>query len=124
MIFSIIHTTSYKYDNTITYCHNLANLKPRNFIGQELLDYELIITPKPTNINENIDFFGNNVSNFSIEKQHKELIVTAKSKVKRSFELQENPLTSEICKAITLEKATIKLKSLSSAKSIPKYEIP
>lgn len=114
MIFSIIHTTSYKYDNTITYCHNLANLKPRNFIGQELLDYELIITPKPTSINENIDFFGNNVANFSIEKQHKELIVTAKSKVKRSFELQENPLTSEICRAITLEKATIKLKSLST----------
>lgn len=114
MVFSIIHKTIYKYDNFVTYCHNLAILKPKDFVGQELLEYELEISPKPTVISETIDFFGNSVANFSIEKQHKELIVTAKSKVARSYELQEDALTSKICKDITLEKALSKLNSLDS----------
>lgn len=113
MILSVIHTTSYKYVNSISYCQNLANLKPRNFIGQELLDYQLEINPKPTTFKENIDFFGNTVAHFSIEKQLKELTVTAKSKVKRSFELQENPITSAICKEITLKKALDKLTTIT-----------
>ncbi|WP_405566273.1 transglutaminase N-terminal domain-containing protein [Polaribacter sp. Asnod6-C07] len=113
MIFSIIHQTIYKYDNNVTYCHNLAILKPKLFAGQELLEYDLEIEPKPTVINENIDFFGNSVTHFSIEKQHKELIVTAKSKVNRSYELQKNDINSEACKAITLETALSKLNSLT-----------
>ncbi|MBU3012066.1 transglutaminase family protein [Polaribacter vadi] len=113
MIFSIIHKTIYKYDNNVTYCHNLAILKPKLFAGQELLEYDLEIEPKPTVINENIDFFGNSVTHFSIEKQHKELIVTAKSKVNRSYELQKNDINSEACKSITLETALSKLNSLT-----------
>ena len=59
MIFTITHITTYKYDNYVTYCHNIANLKPKEFLGQELLDYQLEISPLPTTFNENIDFFGN-----------------------------------------------------------------
>jgi len=97
MILSVIHTTSYKYVNSISYCHNLAILKPRTFKGQELLAYKLEISPNPTTFKENIDFFGNSVAHFSIEKQLKELMVTAKSKVKRSFKEQDNALISTIC---------------------------
>ncbi|MHB0755394.1 transglutaminase family protein [Polaribacter sp. M15] len=113
MIFSVIHKTTYNYANNVTYCHNLAILKPKTFAGQELLEYELVIEPKPTVLKENIDFFGNTVAHFSIEKQHKKLIVTAKSKVKRCFENQKNALISEACKSITLEQALFKLKVLS-----------
>jgi transglutaminase-like putative cysteine protease len=109
MVFSVIHKTKYKYDNFVTYCHNLVNLKPKDFAGQEVLEYELEISPKPSVINENIDFFGNSVTHFSIEKQHKELIVIAKSKISRSYELQSNNFNSDECKAITLEKAILKL---------------
>lgn len=112
MIFSIIHTTSYKYDNNVTYCHNLANLKPKDFLGQKVLDYQLEITPKPTVTSDNSDFFGNTVTHFSIEKQHKELIVTARSKVERSFELQKNILHFSVCKELTLETALEKLNTL------------
>lgn len=112
MIFSIIHKTIYKYDNNVTYCHNLAILKPKFFNGQNVLEYNLSITPKPTVLKENIDFFGNSVTHFSIEKQHKELIVTAVSKVDRSYKLQKNDFTSEECKSITLKEALLKLNSL------------
>ncbi|PQJ78311.1 transglutaminase family protein [Polaribacter porphyrae] len=113
MIFSVVHKTTYNYANNVTYCYNLANLKPKTFDGQELLDYELEIEPKPTVIKENIDFFGNNVTHFSIEKQHKKLVVTAKSKVLRSFEHQKNAVITEACRSITLEQALLKLKVLS-----------
>ncbi|WP_159947471.1 transglutaminase family protein [Polaribacter septentrionalilitoris] len=113
MIFSVIHKTTYNYANNVTYCHNLANLKPKTFVGQELLEYELEIEPKPTILKENIDFFGNSVTHFSIEKQHKKLVVTAKSKVKRSYEAQKNASISDECKSVTLEQALAKLKVLS-----------
>lgn len=112
MVFSLIHKTSYKYNNTVSYCHNLAILKPRNFKGQELLDYELEISPKPTTYKENIDFFGNTVVHFSIEKQLKELTVTARSKVARNFENQ-NDVNTTLCKSITVEEAQKKLKILT-----------
>lgn len=112
MIFSIIHTTSYKYENTVTYCHNLVNLKPKDFLGQKVLNYQLEISPKPTVISDNKDFFGNTVTHFSIEKQHKELIVTARSTVERSFELQKDILNFPVSLELTLEKAIAKLNNL------------
>ncbi|MFY9242592.1 MAG: transglutaminase family protein [Polaribacter sp.] len=114
MIFSIIHTTSYKYDNYVTYCHNIAILKPKDFLGQKLLEYHLEITPKPSTLNDNLDFYGNTSTNFSIDKQHKELIVTARSKVERMYELQKNIFDFKVSKELTLEDA---LKSLNSLES-------
>ena len=113
MVFKIIHKTIYKYDNYVTYCHNIAILKPKEFLGQKVLDYQLNINPSPSVLSDETDFFNNSVSHFSIEKQHKKLIVTAISKVERSFELQVNPITSKKCSEITLEKAISKLNSLA-----------
>ena len=105
MIYSIIHTTSYKYDNYVTYCHNIAYLKPKDFAGQKVLDYQIEISPKPSTIHDTIDFFGNISTFFSIKNQHKELIVTAKSKVERNYNLENSNLNVELCKNITLEEA-------------------
>lgn len=113
MIFSVIHKTTYNYTNNVTYCHNLANLKPKTFSGQELLEYELEIEPKPTVIHTNTDFFGNEVTHFSIEKQHKKLVVTTKSSVKRTYKLQQNATISEACKQVTIAQALTKLKNVS-----------
>lgn len=114
MVFKIIHTTSYKYQNFVTYCHNVANLKPRTFLGQKLLDYKLEITPTPSNKNESPDFFKNEITRFSIQKQHKELIVTAKSIVERDYSLQPDIFTSKVGQETTLNEALLKLKSLET----------
>lgn len=114
MMYSVIHKTTYNYANNVTYCHNLANLKPKTFVGQELLEYELEIEPKPSIIKENINFFGNAVTHFSIEKQHRKLVVTAKSIVKRSYEHQNKILVSESGKSVSLAQALSKLKILST----------
>lgn len=105
MLFSVIHTTSYIYEGSVTYCHNIANLKPREFLGQKLVDYRLDISPKPNYIEEDLDFFGNTVTRFSINEPHKELIVTAISNVERNYNLEPNVFTSEICKNTTVKEA-------------------
>lgn len=114
MIFTIIHTTSYKYEDFVTYCHNVANLKPRTFLGQKLLDYKLEITPTPNNKNESADFFKNDITRFSIQKQHKELIVSAKSLVERDYTLQPDIYASKTGLGITLKEALLELKSLNA----------
>ncbi|WP_298763928.1 transglutaminase family protein [uncultured Polaribacter sp.] len=114
MIFSVIHTTSYTYSDTVTYCHNLANLKPQNSAGQEVLDFDLEITPEPASISEKKDFYGNLITHFSIEKQHKELIVTAKSTIKRAYELQKNIKDYPLSFALTLNEAKAALKNTNT----------
>jgi transglutaminase-like putative cysteine protease len=112
MIFDLWHKTKYSYENGASFCHNITTLKPRSFKGQELLEYSLEINPTPTDISERIDFFGNTVTRFSIQQNHKELIVIARSKVSRDYNLQiesNNPIEG---KKITIEKALKLLKEV------------
>lgn len=111
MVFQLSHTTCYEYDSGVTFCHNIATLKPKNMVGQTLLDYSLEITPTPTEISEKLDFFGNTVTRFSIQKQHNELKVTAKSKVLKDYTLQPNIENSVKGKSVTLSQAIQALKS-------------
>jgi transglutaminase-like putative cysteine protease len=111
MVFQLSHTTSYKYGNGVTFCHNIATLKPRDFLGQTILSYDLEISPKPTEISERIDFFGNTITRFSIQQYHKELKVIAKSKILRDYTLAPDIYQSAIGMAITLDEAKEELKS-------------
>ncbi len=88
MIFDIEHITKYTYEYGVSFCHNIATLKPKSFPGQTLLDYQLEISPIPTDLSEREDFFGNIITRFSIQKHHKELIVKAKSRINRDYNLQ------------------------------------
>jgi transglutaminase-like putative cysteine protease len=112
MIFDLWHKTKYSYENGASFCHNITTLKPRSFKGQELLEYSLEINPTPTDISERLDFFGNTVTRFSIQQNHKKLIVIARSKVSRDYNLQiesNNPIEG---KKITIEKALKLLKEV------------
>lgn len=114
MVFEIIHTTKYKYENGASFCHNLATLKPKNNAGQKLLDYNLSISPKPNDISERDDFFGNTITRFSIQEFHQELVVTARSKVLRSYSDQLISFNLEEAKKITVKEAVKLLKGCSS----------
>lgn len=105
MVFQIIHTTSYRYENGASFCHNLATLKPKNVLGQNLLEYNLDISPTPNEISERVDFFGNTITRFSIQEYHEELRVTAKSKVYRSYKDQLDAFELNKNKKITVKEA-------------------
>lgn len=113
MVYQLSHTTTYKYQSGVTFCHNIATIKPKTLEGQTVLDYQLEISPEPTDISEKTDFFGNTVTRFSIQKFHKELKVIAKSKVSRDSSLQPDINSSDFGKSITLNEALIEMKSMN-----------
>ncbi|GGD45098.1 transglutaminase [Malaciobacter pacificus] len=91
MIYEIFHETTFEYDSLVTFSHNIARLKPKKCDTQEILDYNLEITPKPFEVNEFKDYFENKNSFMLIREAHKTLNVTAKSKVFRDVDkIKEN----------------------------------
>ncbi len=110
MEFQLSHITTYNYESGVTFCHNIATIKPKTMLGQSLLEYKLEISPTPTEIIERLDFFGNTITRFSIQKHHTELKVSALSKVLRDYSLQPNIENSVSGKTITLEQALQALK--------------
>ncbi|UKM63783.1 transglutaminase family protein [Flavobacteriaceae bacterium GSB9] len=110
MIFQISHNTSYEYDNGVTFCHNIATIKPKNMPGQSVIDYNIDISPTPAVFSEKLDFFGNTITRFSIQQHHTKLEVTAKSKVLRDYTLAPNIYDSNDGQNITLNDALSALK--------------
>ena len=81
MKYRVVHKTEYCYGITVSQCHNLAHLRPRNLDAQQCLGYRLQIDPLPMDHAEHEDFFGNHVSYFSITQPHQILTVTATSEI-------------------------------------------
>lgn len=102
MIFDVEHITKYIYEYGVSFCHNLATLKPKSMAGQSLLHYELDINPTPTDLSERQDYFGNTVTRFSIQEHHKELIVTAKSRINRDYQQQQDGIDQNGVHAVTI----------------------
>jgi len=112
MIFNVTHITKYDYNAPVSYCHNIATLRPRESKGQELLEYSIDISPEPAEISERIDFFGNYITRFSIQTEHKTLKVTTRSKIKRAYAKFQESFKSDACKSITMNDALAALNGM------------
>lgn len=112
MIFNVSHTTRYEYSAPVSYCQNIATLRPRDSIGQQLLDYKIRISPQPAELSERVDFFGNFITRFTIQSEHKSLKVTTRSKISRDYGQYHESIHSPACKGISMETALTALKGL------------
>lgn len=83
MLYSVKHTTTYIYHETVPLCHNLAMLAPRNTAHQTCRSFQLDISPVAEIIDEYQDFFGNRVFYFVVEQDHEALSVTTTSMVEK-----------------------------------------
>lgn len=81
MKYKIVHSTHYHYSQSVSLCHSLAHLQPRELNGQFCQSSVLEIFPKPVDYQERYDYFGNRVVYFAIQQPHTELIVTAHNDV-------------------------------------------
>jgi transglutaminase-like putative cysteine protease len=81
MNYRIEHKTIYDYSEPVSICQNEARLRPRNFVRQQCILSKLEISPKPSDIRQREDFFGNRVTFFAIESPHTVLSVTSTSEV-------------------------------------------
>lgn len=88
MQYKIVHVTEYVYQNWVSFCHNQAILKPLDTDMQQLLDYEIIIDPKPSEIDGFRDFFGNYLIHFVVQNPHQVLRVTSKALIKKKSSLR------------------------------------
>ena len=81
MKYRVTHRTEYFYSGTVSQCHNLAHLRPRDSERQQCRQHQLHIEPAPNDAAEHADFFGNRMSYFSIQQPHRSMTVIASSEV-------------------------------------------
>ncbi|MGD8885898.1 MAG: transglutaminase family protein [Gammaproteobacteria bacterium] len=81
MNYLVQHKTIYEYSKPVSICQNEARLRPRNFEKQQCSLSKLEINPKPSDIRQREDFFGNRVTYFAIDQPHTVLTVTSSSEV-------------------------------------------
>jgi transglutaminase-like putative cysteine protease len=72
------HITRYWYSGPVSMCHTEVHLHPRACKNQTILEFALDITPTPDSTLSREDYFGNEVTFFSIAEPHRELIITSR----------------------------------------------
>jgi len=79
MKYIVTHTTRYRYQESVSHCYNVAYLLPRTTAQQTLLHSRIDTTPHAATYQTRSDYFGNQVVQFSIDQEHRELDVTVTS---------------------------------------------
>lgn len=81
MLYQITHTTTYEYSASVTLCQNLAHLTPRETTEQHCRRTTLLIQPQPAVLSSREDYFGNQLTFFSVQEPHRMLSITASHEV-------------------------------------------
>ena len=82
MEYRITHTTAYEYEQPVAVSHHAARFQPKQNAVQSVTDLALDISPRPALIRTRADYFGNEVSTFTIQEIHQRMEVTARSRVR------------------------------------------
>ena len=81
MIYRVTHSTTYVYSQSVSLCHNLVHLTPRNTQRQSCIVTSLEVSPRPAVEASHFDFFGNAVHFLTIQEPHRRLTLTARHMV-------------------------------------------
>ncbi len=79
MILRATHTTTYLYSEPVSICHTEVHLAPRDGERQRVIEHDLSIVPPPDATFSRKDYFGNDVTYFSIHEPHQTLTIAAAS---------------------------------------------
>jgi transglutaminase-like putative cysteine protease len=81
MKYRIHHTTTYQYAEPVSLCHNLLHLQPRACPRQLCQRSQVTADPEPGPTTAHLDYFGNPVTQFTIQKPHRSLTIAAQHAV-------------------------------------------
>ena len=81
MKYRVRHSTRYEYADQVNQGYNVAYLIPRECNGQRVNYSDIRIIPAPTSRIKRVDYFGNVVCHFTVERPHKSLEVIVDSEV-------------------------------------------
>ena len=82
MIYTVTHVTRYTYGATVELTTGILRLTPVSADGQALERFSLSTEPPCLTATKRTDAFGNTVMSFRIEKPHREMSITARSRVR------------------------------------------
>ena len=82
MNYRIQHETRYAYAEPTAVSYNEVRLSPLNLPSQTLINKRLIVTPRPSEVTERVDYFGNPTWFVAIDQPHNHMTVRAESHVR------------------------------------------
>lgn len=82
--YNVTHRTEYDYSSPASLCHNQMRLVPRELFYQTVEQHQVEVHPSPSIRRPRTDRFGNRTEFFSIESQHREMLVTSHCVVRRA----------------------------------------
>ena len=81
MIYDISHRTTYRYGAPVAQSHHVLHLAPRETPHQVIRRHSLMLEPAPTSRVDLADYFGNPMSILTIEVDHRESVMHARSTI-------------------------------------------
>jgi transglutaminase-like putative cysteine protease len=81
MTYRITHKTTYKYRRPVSFGNHAVYLTPRSQPHCTCTSKELRVSPAPATQSERADYFGNQLTVFTIQEPHEQLEIEARSQV-------------------------------------------
>jgi transglutaminase-like putative cysteine protease len=81
MRYEIRHHTIYRYSQPVSISHHVLRLVPRSCGRQMLHESSIEVVPHPAVRSDALDYFGNPVTYLTIQEQHEQLAIEARSLV-------------------------------------------
>ena len=81
MRYRATHTTRYAYQAPVSQCQSEVRLTPRALPWQTLVESRIQTSPEPVSIERHKDYFGNEVTSFTIVERHDRFTTVASSLV-------------------------------------------
>src|SRR6187401_3311716 len=81
MRYKAVHSTRYLYDAVVSQCQSEVRLTPRALPWQSLLESKIQAVPAPAASETHKDYFGNDVTTFTILERHDRFVIVATSVV-------------------------------------------
>jgi transglutaminase-like putative cysteine protease len=82
VIYEITHLTRYTYGAIVELTTGVLRLTPRSDDGQDVERFSIVTEPVSQPLTERLDPFGNRVTSLRIERPHRQLSITASSRVR------------------------------------------
>jgi len=81
--YQVQHSTRYDYSLPVISSHNQVYVTPRDHATQQVLKYDLLVSPQADSLSCRQDYFGNTLYFFHLPDAHQYLEITAHSTVKK-----------------------------------------
>jgi transglutaminase-like putative cysteine protease len=117
VIYEVRHVTRYRYEPPVAANRCMLRLLPRSMDGQDVLSGAVEVKPRPSEMEERADVFGNRVVRMRIDTAHRELVIRSTAKVRVERKAPPAPELTPAWEDVARDAAA----SLSLATDSPAY---